>query len=410
MTPTSARSDDVVDDQSATGGHQASPRALPAIALVYLLVFASSGIHLPLTSVAMEAVGLSPTAIGAMWGARSLATAFAPFLWGLAADRIGQVRALLALAIGMGAVLMAVLSTTTTPWVCVALFATYGATAGATGSMLDGMTLTALGPARADFGRWRAAGTVGFGASSLVVTVLLEQGVLQAVPRSLFPCCAVLLLAASVVVARFVPPVPRPSLKNPRLVLVVFAQPLLLGLVLLGGLLWCSHGAWSGFLAVLVEHAGMPVSVTGAAVAFAVMTEIVVMASAPRLVSRLGVKTILVSCASLAAVRWMCASMMPSSVFFVIVHGLHGVTFGLFFVVVVGIVAERCPPELRQASQGLLASLVYGVGGFFGSTLCGTVFERTGDVASVWRAMAVVAAVAVVVAVVVVRRLSRERA
>ncbi len=380
-------------------------RALPALGLAYVLVFASSGIQLPLTAVAMQNVGLSPQAIGAMWGARSLAAAVAPFFWGLLADRLGTARPLLALSLLLGAVWTWCLALSTTPWVCVLLFGLYGATTGPSGSMLDGMTLTALGPRRGQFGRWRAVGTVGFGVSSLVVTLCLQAGGLQPLPASLFPLCALLLLLGAVVVVAVVPTLPRPSLTDPRLVVVAFRQPLLVGLVLLGMVLWCSHGAWAGFLAVLVERAGLPAMVTGAAVAFSVATEAVVMAAAPRLVARFGVPLILLCCAGLACLRWAVSALALSSTMFVLVHGLHGVTFGLFFVVLVGLVAERSPPELRQASQGLLSSLVFGVGGFFGSALAGTVLQRTVGTAAVWSAMAVVAAAAIVVAVVVAHRL-----
>jgi PPP family 3-phenylpropionic acid transporter len=380
-------------------------RALPALAVVYVLVFASSGIQLPLTAVAMQNVGLSPSAIGAMWGARSLAAAVAPFFWGLLADRMGTARPLLALSLTLGAGLTTLLSTTTTPWVCVLVFGIYGATTGPAGSMLDGMTLTALGADRAQFGRWRAIGTVGFGVSSLVVTLLLQAGALQPLPRSLFPLCAALLGLGAVVVAAGVPTLPRPALTDPRLVLVAFRQPLLVGLVCLGMVLWCSHGAWAGFLAVVVERAGLPAVVTGAAVAFSVLTEAVIMSAAPRLTARFGVPAILVAAATLACLRWATSALPLSATAFVLLHGLHGVTFGLFFVVVVGVVAERCPAELRQASQGLLSSLVFGLGGFFGSAVAGTALQHSDGVGVVWSAMAAVAAVAVVIAVVVARRL-----
>jgi PPP family 3-phenylpropionic acid transporter len=405
-TPATAVAGATVDAGVSVDGGAAGRRALPALALVYLAVFASSGIQLPLTSVAMQNVGLTPSSIGAMWGARSLAAAVAPFLWGLAADRLGRTRPLLAVSLAAGCVLTGCLSMTTTPWVCVLLFGIYGATTGPAGSMIDGMVLTALGRQRASFGRWRAIGTVGFGASSVVVTVLLQQGLLRPLPASLFPVCSVLLALGVAIVIAWVPSLPRPALTDPRLVVVAFRRPLLVGLVVLGLVLWCSHGGWSAFLAVLVERSGLPAVVTGAAVAFSVVTEAAIMAGAPRLVARLGVPRILFGCAALATLRWFVSALPLSPVAFVLVHGLHGVTFGLFFVVVVGVVAERCPPELRQASQGLLASLVFGVGGFFGSTLAGGVLEATGNPSRVWSAMGLVAAAATVVAFVVTRRLS----
>jgi MFS family permease len=326
--------------------------------------------------------------------------------WGLLADRLGNARPLLVASLSSGAALMLWLASAPSTAVCIAIFGLYGALTGPSGSMLDGMTLTALGSGRERFGRWRAIGTVGFGASSLVVTVLLERGVVTPRPSSLFPLCAALLALGALGAATLVPRLPRPALHDPRLLLVAFRQPLLRGLVVMGLLLWCSHGAWSGFLSVLVDRAHLPPRVVGVAVAFSVLVEAVVMASSTRLLGWFGAPRILVGCAALACVRWALATLPLSATGFVLVHGLHGVTFGLFFIVVVGLLAERCPPELRQASQGALSSLVFGLGGFLGSTLCGAVLERHDDPAWAWGAMSGVAVVATVVAVVVARRLA----
>jgi PPP family 3-phenylpropionic acid transporter len=377
------------------------------LAVVYLLTFANSGIHLPLTSIAMENVGLSPSSIGAMWGARSLLSALAPVFFGVIADRLGSARPLLAGALATGCALLLWLSTTTTTWVCVLIFGLYGALSGPAGSLLDGMTLTALGDARERFGRWRAVGTLGFGAASFAVTLLLEEQLLEPTPGSLFPVCAALAGLGAVVVVAFVPRLPRPALQDPRLMLVVFRQPLLVGLVVLGLVLWCSHAAWASFLAILVERQGLAPRTVGAAVGFSVLIEMVTMASSTWLVRRFGAPRILVACAVFSCIRWTLSATALSATAFVLVHGLHGVSFGLFFITLVGLVAERAPPELRQASQGVISSVCFGLGGFLGSALSGALLERTQSASLVWSAMAVIAGLALVLAIVLARQLQR---
>jgi MFS family permease len=91
----------------------------------------------------------------------------------------------------------------------------------------------------------------------------------------------------------------------------------------------------------------------------------------------------------------------------VLVHGLHGVSFGLFFITLVGLVAERAPPELRQASQGVISSVCFGLGGFLGSALSGAILERTQSAPLVWSAMALIAGLALVLALVLARQLQR---
>ena len=382
-------------------------RALRGLAAAYVVAFASGGIQLPLTALAMQKAGISASTIGWMWAARSLAGAIVPVFWGLLADRLGSARPLLIGSLGIGAALMLWLSTTPAPWVCVLIFGLYGVFTNPSGSLMDGMTLTALGHHKERFGRWRAFGTLGFGVSTLLVTFLLDREVLAPVPSQLFPLCALLTGSGAVVVAVFVPRLPRPALVDPRLVWSAFRQPALLGLIACGTVLWASHAAYASFLAPLTERAGLSPRIIGLSVAAAVVVEAVAMASSTTFLKLLGPRTIIVGAAVLACLRWLLASQTTSPTLFVAVHAVHGLTFGLFFIVMTGLIAERAPPELRQASQGLLSSLSFGLGGFAGGLLCGYALEHSAGFAATWLTMAGIAAVGVVVSVVMTRDLIR---
>ena len=389
---------------SSTGGEDR--RALTGLAAAYVVTFASGGIQLPLTALAMGKAGVSPTTIGSMWAARSLAGALVPVFWGLLADRLGSARPLLIGSLGIGSALLLWLSTTPSPWVCVLIFGLYGLFTNPAGSLMDGMTLTALGHHKERFGRWRAFGTVGFGISTVVVTFLLDRELLSPLPSSLFRLCACLTGGGAVVVAVWVPRLPRPALVDPRLIWSAFRQPELIGLIVCGTALWASHAAYASFLAPLTDRAGLSVRIIGLSVAAAVTVEAVAMSSSTTLLKLLGPRTIVVGAAVLACARWLLASQTTSSLVFVCVHAVHGLTFGLFFIVVTGLIAERAPPELRQTSQGLLSSLSFGLGGFVGGMLCGYSLEHSTGAATTWLTMAAIAAVAVVVSLVLTRKLS----
>lgn len=380
-------------------------RALHGLAVAYVVTFASGGIQLPLLALAMEKGGYEPVTIGGMWAMRALMGALVPVFWGLLADRIGSARPLVIASLGIGAALLLWLSTSPEPAVCIAIFALYGIFTNPAGSMMDGMTLTALGAERNHFGRWRAFGTVGFGASTLIVTSLLDLQVLQPLPSSLFPICAACTGGGALAMLLFVPPVPRPALSDPRLILTAFRQPMLLGLIAVGTLLWASHAAFASFLAPMTERIGLGSSVIGWTIAVAVSIEAVAMASSTNLLLRFGARKIIVGATVLATLRWLVASQVHTAAGFVLVHATHGLTFGLFFIVLTGLVAERAPIELRQASQGLLSSLSFGLGGFVGGLLCGQAMAASTAAASTWLTMAAMASLSVVAAVVVTRRL-----
>jgi MFS transporter, PPP family, 3-phenylpropionic acid transporter len=354
----------------------------------------------------MDRAGYEPTTVGAMWAVRSLLGAVVPIPWGLLADRLGSARSLVMAFYLVGIALLLWLSSSPSPTTCVVIFALYGAFSQPAGSMMDGMTLTALGPQRqAQFGRWRAVGTIGFGLSTIIATVLLEWGWLQPSPSSLLPCCAVFLAAAATAMWT-VPPIPRPPWTDVSLLWPSLRQPMLWGLIAVGALLWASHAAFASFLAPLTSRVGLSTSVIGFTIAVVAAVEAAAMMASSQLLKVLGAKTIIVGAALLATIRWLLTSTIEDAAWFVIIQASHGLTFGLFFVVVVGLVAQRVPVELRQASQGLFSSMAFGLGGFGGSLLCGQAMAADlTDASLTWRMMAVLSSLALVAAGMLARRL-----
>ena len=379
-------------------------RALTGLTLTYFLTFGSMGIQLPFTALAMKHAGLGPAVIGSMWAARSLTGAFSPLVYGLIADRLGGARLLLLIALACGVAVFTGLAVFPGPVSAVVLFALFGCFANPANSLVDGMILTVLGPQASRYGRFRAAGTVGFGLSAVAVSTLIERGMLSPAPASLFPICAALIAGAFVVVLVVVPPVPRPVLTSFAGVSVALKDPLLIGLVLAGSLLWASHAGYVSFLSPLAEAVGLPGTV-GMAIAAAVVVEAIAMPMSPLLLRRVSSGTVLVACAVVGTLRWVLTPWCDTPWSFALVNGLHGISFGLFFVVIVGVIAQKVPATLRQTSQGLLSSLSLGLGGMVGGLGVGAMLEQHADVRAIWWSMAAIAALSAVVLVPVARRL-----
>ncbi len=373
------------------------------LTLTYLLSFASMGIQLPFTAMAMKTAGVGPAVIGHMWAARSLTGAVSPLLWGLVADRIGGARPLLLAALAAGTAIFFALAIEPTATSAVVLFALYGLLPA--NSLVDGMVLTALGPQASHYGRYRAAGTVGFGISAVVVSVAVERGLLSSAPAVLFPVCGSLIALAFVVVALFVPALPRPALSGWAGVGDALKNRVLVGLVVAASLLWASHAGYVSFLSPLAEAVGLPPTV-GFAVFAAVVVEAIAMPLAPSIVARFSPGSVMLACGVVAVVRWSLTPYAVTPVTFALVNGLHGITFGLFYVVVVGVIARHVPSTLRQTSQGLLSSLSLGLGGVVGGVGVGAMLEHQVDIHVIWWSMAAVAAAATALLIPLVKRAS----
>lgn len=374
-------------------------RALTGLTITYLLQFASMGLQLPFTALAMEQAGAGPAVIGAMWGARSLTGAIVPMFWGLLADRLGSARPLLIMSLVAGGLIFFALGAMPTPTAAIALFAIYGVFANPASSFTDGMVLTALAPDTARYGRIRVFGTLGFGLSTVAVSVLLDRGLLTAAPSTVFPLCGAFSLAACVAVVVLVPPLPRPALTNLGQLGAALRQPILLVLIAAGAVLWASHTGYVSFLSPLASSVGLPTTAVGFAVGAAIVVEMVTMPLASTLLRRFSAGRLMLLCGVVAVVRWSLLTRATTTLSFALLHALHGISFGLFFVVIVGVIASRVPPELRQASQGLLSSLSIGVGGVVGGVVVGGILERGEPAAMVWWTMAALATFAVVLLV-----------
>lgn len=371
-------------------------RPLLVLAVAYFLAFASGGIQLPLASTAMAGVGMSMGAVGWMWASRSLMGMLGPLMWGVLSDRRGDARPYTVAALLSGSVLLVLLSMTTTAPMAILIFGLYGLMCGPSGSLIDGMVLTALGDAKHRFGRWRMWGTIGFGVTACGSALLIDEGLLQPMPHVLFPVCAVLTGLGGISLL-FLPKLPRPALARVRDVWPVLCRPDMVALFATSTLLWCSHIAYSSFVTPLAMSRGLSESSVGYSLAAAIIVEALMLRDSGRFTKRFGARRVLVAVAALTVVRWLLMSVCVDPVLFVVLSGLHGITFGLFFGTFVQIVAERTPPEMRQATQGAIGSGSFGLGGALGSLLVGHVFEAT-DAHTTWLSMAGVAALALLVA------------
>ncbi len=372
-----------------------SPAVL-ALCAAYLLHFASGGIQQPLLSPALTSIGFSVAGVGAMWSARSLMMIVSPALWGALSDRVGSTKPLLTATIFFSAALMALLAFAQTEAQGIAIFAVFGLLAAPSGSLMDGTTLSALGEKRAQFGRVRVWGTVGFGLSALVFCWLVDHGVLACTPKVLFPIAALFSLLGGLVIV-LSPSAPRRPVARKGGALALLRRRRLVLLIVASSFLWASHGAYSCFLAPLGEAHGAGKAAVGIAMSVALIAEIAAFAVSTTLLRRFGARTVFVACAVVAVLRWTLLATTTSPEAFVLLQALHGITFGVAYSTAVTMLSEDVGDDLRQSAQGLYSSLAFGLGGGAGALISGYALEHGGPNAC-FLAMAGLATVGVFVA------------
>ncbi len=346
----------------------------------YLVQLGALGAVLPFLSARLEAAGLTGGQLGVVFAMLPLGRLLSAPVWGWLADR-WQVGGLL---LRIGATLSLVggmLLFVPTPLCAASGVLLFAAGRVPLGPLIDSATLQALSAPGQDpsgYGRVRLWGSVGFLAMAWLAGGRVDAGhdpLLLGVPLM----GATLLFSFAFPLRASAGPAPiLPALR------VLFRQPFLLPLLLMVTLHGLTLSVYDTFFSAHVQALGHPSTVTGAAVVVGVGLEIAVMRAGQPLLAWLGAPRALFLATIVGIPRWALTAWVTSPVALVAVQALHGVTFGLFWIAAVHLMAARAPRAVAASAQSLHAAASYGVGALAGAFMAGGVREHLGTTAIFW--------------------------
>ena len=381
----------------------AQPAVLPSIPLLQGYYFVSLGALaavIPFLAARLESAGLDGRAIGLLLAMLPLGRLVSAPLWGWLADRYRMAGTLLRVGSGLG-----LLGGLLLLWAANPVFGALGLflfAAGRTpvGPLVDTFVLQALSKPPHDpreYGKVRLWGSVGFLGLAVVAGVVADAGF---DPMYL----GIALLAVTFVLAFRFPTrgTGGPAPIGPALVALA-KQPFLVPLLGMACLQALTLSVYDTFFSAHVQALGLSASVTAAAVALGVACEITVMHFGRPLLARVGTPTALLLAAAIAVPRWWLTATVTDPVALVAVQALHGISFGVFWIAGVQLMAERAPVQVSASAQSLFNAASYGVGALFGSVLAGEVRDAWGT-AAVFTALTVVSCGATAFAVWLVVR------
>lgn len=326
----------------------------------YFLSFAALGCIVPYLALRLGERGVGTLVLMGTLGAIPLGRLLAGPGWSIIADRWQAPGAVL-----RGAALLPVLGGAALIWgpvetlVVASFFFAIGRAP--MGPLVDGLALRAVAGDRGAYGRLRVWGSAGFLVATFVSAALRDAIGLDPLVLGLVMCA---LLA---VVVHGLPRVDAtvrtdigPALKALAL------DPVILGLCVASALHFSVHVATTSFLAVHFVGLGEATTWAGTALAAGVAVEIGLMSAAPWLLRRFGPRTLFLASLVLAVPRWLGMAMTADPVLLVLLQGVHGFTFGVFWLAGVSLFASRAPPEVAHSAQALFAAAVGGVGALLG--------------------------------------------
>ncbi len=343
--------------------------ALPLLAGLYFLTFASLGAYLPWLPPLLADRGFSPALIGVTLAIPSFCRAIFPPAWGWLADRRDARREIVVLGTAVGGAALCLLAVVRPVPATLALIAVFGFVNVPVGPLSEVLTFQALGGRKERYGRIRLWGSLGFIATSLGVGLVVRRAGEAAAPLA----AGLPLLLAAWVASR----IPVGAARAPAGAGASGARPArlrtrqLAPLLVAAALGSAAHGPYYAFFTLDLERRGVAPGWIGTLWAWAVVVEILLMAAAPRVLSRLGLVGALRWGLGLGALRWALYAAAPPVAVLAAGQALHAATFALVHMASVQLVDRLTPASRKAFGQSLLSAAVYGAGGGLGMFLAG---------------------------------------
>ena len=363
------------------------PDPLPRLLLLYGAMFAGFGAASPFLPSLLQERGLGPSGIGAVLVAGTgLCLLAGPA--GCRADRLGRRRRVLVLLLAAAA---AVAPGYLLPGGAAVLMAVSVLHAAVLAPLADAIS---SGAAPGRYGWVRDAGSAAF----IVEAVAAGQAVAWVgLPSILWLNGGLLALAALAELRAPDPggaPVPaaRQGGMTDLLRLLGFLRLMAVAALVLG-----SHAVHDGFEVLRWTEAGIGPRTAGLLWSEAVLAEVLVFALAgPPLLARIGPRGAALLAAGAGVVRWGTTALTAAVPAMAVVEPLHGLTFALLHLAVIGTLGRIVPPHLAATAQAAYGTVAVGAMAAVLTLASGPLYGAFGP-GAFW-AMAVLCALAVPVA------------
>lgn len=324
-----------------------------SFALVFGAQFAAFGAMMPFLPAILAEGGLSAGQVGAVMAAGSLVRLVAAPLSGRLADRVPDMRRLLAIAALLAAASALGFGLAAGLALLLAVQVLHSIAAAPIVPLCDALAVGAVRRGGFDYARIRSVGSITFMVGALVAGLAVEWW---------GPRVAAWMLAAGLLVTAWAAlqlpttppreaPVASTSLWAP------LAQPGFRWVLPLAALIQGSHAVYYAFSTLHWQAAGLGTGFIGLLWALGVLAEIALFLWGRPVVERLGVRGLVILAAGAGVLRWGVTALTHEPALLVAIQLLHGLTFGAMHLAAMRALLEL-PAGLSGRAQTLLASAV----------------------------------------------------
>jgi PPP family 3-phenylpropionic acid transporter len=352
---------------------------LPKFVALYAAIYGAYGVASPFLPAFVSGRGLSPQEIGMALAAGTAVRLVSAPLAGRIADLVQALRVMLVVSIAAAALVTLGYLSARGFWMVLAVMVLHAWALAPMSVLADAL---ALGAARSfEYGRVRGTGSAAFILGTLVSGQAIGAFGLQVI----VPLQALLLGTAALAAVR-VPEIehhPRPrsesSVGAGAALRALFRIARYRNLVLLAALVLGSHAMHDAFAVIRWSAAGISPEVSSLLWSEAVGAEVLVFwFIGPVLVRRLTPAGAMALAAGAGVLRWAVMAQTADVAAVALVQPLHGLTFALFHLACMRVLARTVPPGFEGTAQALYATVGVGAASALLTLASGSLYGSLG--------------------------------
>ena len=348
--------------------------ALPKFVALYAAMYAAYGVASPFLPAFVSGRGLSPPEIGMALAAGTAVRLVSAPLAGRIADLVQALRVMLVVSIAMAALVTLGYLSARGFWMVLAVMVLHAWALAPMTVLADAL---ALGARSFEYGRVRGTGSAAF----ILGTLISGQAIGAFGLQVIVPLQALLLGAAALAGVR-VPEIehrPRPRSGAKVGAVALLKIPRYRNLVLLAALVLGSHAMHDAFAVIRWSAAGIDAQASSLLWSEAVAAEVAVFwFLGPALVRRLTPAGAMALAAAAGVLRWAVMAQTADVAAAALVQPLHGLTFALFHLACMRVLARTVPPGFEGTAQALYATVGVGAASALLTLASGSLYGSLG--------------------------------
>ena len=341
------------------------------LALFYGAVFGSVGTYLPFFPVWLKAVGIDPSWIGLITAVPSV-TRFTvlPFITGLAEKQRALRGAMIATAF-LTALGFAVVGLLDAPLLILIAFALTACVWTPLVPLTDGYALKGVARYGLNYGPMRLWGSAAFVVGALACGLLVE---VIAAKHLIWIIAGMATLGA--LASLLLQPIPAGPARVMSSATSLLREKGFLTIMASSALIQGSHAAYYTFASITWQSVGLGGLTIAGLWSLGVVAEIVVFALSPRFT--LSPAWLVVLGGLSGVTRWVITAQQPDIVVLAAIQLMHGLTFGLTQVGIMGLLVRHVPGHLTATAQGYLTACT-GIVMSTAAIVSGLIYARYGQ-------------------------------